>query len=101
MLEHEGWDAFTVVLGSDETCPKGEAHYEQIAAPRARPQVDAQRGHDRRQPRRTCASAPEHGVPVRIGIDRDGDPRKLLAAGATHVVDALRDVLGIIAVAAP
>ena len=41
----------------------------------------------------------EHGVPVRIGIDRDGDPRKLLAAGATHVVGALADVLGIIAVA--
>ena len=28
----------------------------------------------------------EHGVPVRIGIDRDGDPQPLLAAGATHVV---------------
>jgi hypothetical protein len=37
----------------------------------------------------------EHGVPVRIGIDRDGDPLPLLAAGATHVVAALSDILNI------
>ena len=39
----------------------------------------------------------EHGVPVRIGIDRDGDPRSLFAAGATHVVTALKDIVPIVA----
>jgi hypothetical protein len=38
----------------------------------------------------------EYGVPVRIGIDRDGDPAPLLAAGATHVVAALSEILRII-----
>ena len=38
----------------------------------------------------------EHGVPVRIGIDRDGDPQPLLAAGATHVVRTLTDILPIV-----
>ena len=39
----------------------------------------------------------EHGVPIRIGIDRDGDPRPLFAAGATHVVSALAEVVPIVA----
>ena len=39
----------------------------------------------------------EHGVPIRIGIDRDGDPRPLFAAGATHVVSALAEVVSIVA----
>ena len=39
----------------------------------------------------------EHGVPVRIGVDRDGDPRSLFAAGATHVVTALKDIVPIVA----
>ena len=41
----------------------------------------------------------EHGVPVRIGIDRDGDPRALVDAGATHVVTALADILPILTAA--
>ena len=41
----------------------------------------------------------EHGVPVRIGVDRDGDPRPLIAAGATHVVRALADIVPIVAAA--
>jgi phosphoglycolate phosphatase-like HAD superfamily hydrolase len=98
VLENEGWDAFTVVLGSDEACRKGKAHYEQLAAHAPDPEwVDKAV---------TIGDSPadmrlglEHGIPVRIGIDRDGDPRKLLAAGATHVVNALADVLGIIAIA--
>ena len=100
VLEKEGWDAFTVVLGSDDSCPKGEAHYKQLAAHAPDPAwVDKAV---------TIGDSPadmrlglQHGVPVRIGIDRDGDPHKLLAAGATHVVDALADVLSIIAVVAP
>ena len=39
----------------------------------------------------------EHGVPIRIGIDREGDPRRLYAAGATHVVSALAEVVSIVA----
>jgi hypothetical protein len=39
----------------------------------------------------------EHGVPVRIGIDRSGDPQPLFAAGATHVVSALAEVVRIVA----
>jgi phosphoglycolate phosphatase-like HAD superfamily hydrolase len=100
VLADEGWDAFTVVLGSDETCPKGRAHYQQLAAHAPDPAwVDKAV---------TIGDSPadmrlglEYGIPVRIGVDRSGDPRRLLAAGATHVVNALCEVLGIIAVAAP
>src|SRR3954451_13116452 len=31
VLDQEGWDAFTVVLGSDGQCSKGNAHYDRIA----------------------------------------------------------------------
>lgn len=95
ILDQEGWDAFKLVLGSTETCRKGHAHYEQVAA----------QAPDPRWTRRaiTVGDSPadmrlgaEHGVPIRIGIDRDGDPRPLLAAGATHVVTGLADILRII-----
>jgi hypothetical protein len=36
-------------------------------------------------------------VPIRIGIDRGGNPCKLFAAGATHVVTALKDIVPIVA----
>jgi phosphoglycolate phosphatase len=97
VLGQEGWDhRFTVVLGSDDTCRKGEAHYEQIArhAPDPRWTSNAITVGDSPSDMRLGA---EHGVPVRIGIDRDGDPRRLLAAGATHVVGSLADILTIIA----
>jgi phosphoglycolate phosphatase-like HAD superfamily hydrolase len=96
VLDHEGWDAFTVVLGSDGQCSKGDAHYDRIA----------QQTPDREWTHRavTVGDSPqdmrlgaEHGVPVRIGIDRDGDPRPLFAAGATHVVSALAEVVSIVA----
>ena len=95
ILDREGWDAFQVVLGSTDSCRKGRAHYEQMDA----------RTPDKRWARRaiTVGDSPadmrlgvEHGVPIRIGIDRDGDPRPLLAAGATHVVRGLSDILHII-----
>ena len=95
IVEQEGWDAFEVVLGSTEDCRKGRAHYEQVA----------KRSPDPRWARRACTvgDSPadmrlgaEHGVPIRIGIDRDGDPRPLLAAGATHIVTGLADILRII-----
>ena len=96
VLEQEGWDDFTVVLGSDSDCTKGTAHYERMTAQAP----DA--GWTRRavtigdSPRDMRLGA-EHGVPVRIGIDRGGDPRELIAAGATHVVRRLADIMPILA----
>jgi len=96
VLDQEGWDAFTVVLGSDHTCSKGEAHYDRFAL--ATPELEwtdrAVTVGDSAQDMRLGA---QHGVPVRIGIDRDGDPRPLYDAGATHVVSALAEVLAIVA----
>jgi phosphoglycolate phosphatase-like HAD superfamily hydrolase len=97
VLDENHWDAFTVVLGSDDSCRKGSAHYEQLAQHAPDPAwLDKAV---------TIGDSPadmrlgvEHGVPVRIGVDRSGDPWKLINAGATHVVRALRDVLTIIAV---
>ena len=96
MLEQEGWDAFQVVLGSDAECAKGAAHYDQLAASAADHAWTAQRGHRSATAPRDMRLGAEHGVPVRIGIDRDGDPQSLLAAGATHVVRALADILPIV-----
>jgi phosphoglycolate phosphatase-like HAD superfamily hydrolase len=98
VLEQEGWQAFRVVLGSDAECAKGRAHYDRLAAS----------ADDRAWTERaiTIGDSPadmrlgaEHGVAIRIGIDREGDPQPLLAAGATHVVSALADVLPIVAAA--
>jgi phosphoglycolate phosphatase-like HAD superfamily hydrolase len=95
VLDREGWD-FTVVLGSDDTCSKGNAHYDRFAE--ATPEDEWTRiavtVGDSPQDMRLGV---DHGVPVRIGIDRDGDPRPLYDAGATHVVSALADVVPIVA----
>jgi phosphoglycolate phosphatase-like HAD superfamily hydrolase len=98
VLEQEGWDAFQVVLGSDAECSKGHAHYDRLAASAA--------DHGWTSRAVTVGDSPadmrlgaEHGVPVRIGIDRDGHPEPLLAAGATHVVRALTDILPIVTAA--
>jgi phosphoglycolate phosphatase-like HAD superfamily hydrolase len=98
VLEHEGWDTFEVVLGSDSSCPKGHAHYDRIATEHADGGWvrDAVTIGDSPADMRLGA---EHGVPVRIGIDRDGDPQPLLAAGATHVVRTLADILPIVTAA--
>jgi phosphoglycolate phosphatase-like HAD superfamily hydrolase len=95
VLDREGWDAFSVVLGSDRTCSKGVAHYDRFAetAPEEAWTHRAVTVGDSPQDMRLGA---EHGVPVRIGVDRAGDPRRLFAAGATHVVSALAEVVSII-----
>ena len=94
VLEQEGWDAFEVVLGSEPECTKGHAHYDRIAERADGAWVqDAVTIGDSPADMRLGA---EHGVPVRIGIDRDGDPTSLLAAGATHVVGTLADILPIV-----
>jgi phosphoglycolate phosphatase-like HAD superfamily hydrolase len=102
VLDHEGWDAFRLVLGSDHGCHKGPAHYDRMA----QEATDAGEAWTRRAI--TVGDSPhdmrlgaEHGVPVRIGVDRDGDPQSLFAAGATHVVTALRDIVPIVASAGP
>jgi len=96
VLDREGWDAFTVVLGSDHTCTKGDAHYDRFAQATPGPEWTnrAVTVGDSPQDMRLGA---QHGVLVRIGIDRDGDPRPLYDAGATHVVSALAEVLPIVA----
>ncbi len=97
VLDKEGWNAFAVVLGSDADCRKGTAHYDRMA-----PQADpawtrrAITVGDSPQDMRLGA---EHGVPIRIGVDRDGDPRALFAAGATHVVRALAEIVSIVTTA--
>jgi phosphoglycolate phosphatase-like HAD superfamily hydrolase len=94
VLEQEGWDAFEVVLGSEPECTKGRAHYDRITEQADGAWVrDAVTVGDSPADMRLGA---EHGVPVRIGIDRDGDPQPLLAAGATHVVRSLVDILPIV-----
>jgi phosphoglycolate phosphatase-like HAD superfamily hydrolase len=94
VLEQAGWDAFQVVLGSDGECSKGRAHYERLAA-----QADLEQAVTIGDSPTDMRLGAEHGVPVRIGIDRDGDPEPLLAAGATHVVRALADILPIVTAA--
>jgi phosphoglycolate phosphatase-like HAD superfamily hydrolase len=95
VLDEQGWDAFTVVLGSDQSCRKGRAHYQRFTDAAPDP-AWARRAITVGDSPSDMRLAAEHGVPVRIGIDRDGDPRPLLAAGATHVVGALADILTII-----
>jgi phosphoglycolate phosphatase-like HAD superfamily hydrolase len=96
VLEDEGWDTFKVVLGSDERCSKGDAHYDRFAqeAPEKEWTHRAVTVGDSPQDMRLGA---EHGVGSRSGNDREGDPRPLYAAGATHVVSALAEVVSIVA----
>jgi phosphoglycolate phosphatase-like HAD superfamily hydrolase len=98
VLEQEGWDAFEVVLGSEPSCTKGHAHYDRISAEAADGGWvrDAVTIGDSPADMRLGA---EHGVPVRIGIDRDGNAQSLLAAGATHIVRTLADILTIVTAA--
>jgi phosphoglycolate phosphatase-like HAD superfamily hydrolase len=97
VLEQEGWDAFALVLGSDHERPKGHAHYKQIQA-EATDDWAASAVTIGDSPRDMRLGA-EHGVRVRIGIDRDGDPTALVDAGATHIVNTLADILPILATA--
>ena len=97
VLEDEGWDAFAVVLGSDERCSKGNAHYDRFAKSGGRDDEWTHRAVTVGDSPQDMRLGAEHGVPIRIGIDRDGDPRPLYAAGATHVVSALAEVVSIVA----
>jgi phosphoglycolate phosphatase-like HAD superfamily hydrolase len=96
VLDQEGWDGFTMVLGSDAVCSKGSGHYDRMAtqAPDETWTHRAVTVGDRPQDMRLGV---EHGVRIRIGVVRDGDPRALIAAGATHVVRALAQIVPIVA----
>jgi phosphoglycolate phosphatase-like HAD superfamily hydrolase len=101
VLAQEGWDDFVVVVGCEGAyTTKGAAHYDRMAAeaPDGAWTLRAVTVGDSPIDMRLGA---EHGVPVRIGIDRDGDPGPLLAAGATHVVRSLRDIVPIVTSLAP
>jgi phosphoglycolate phosphatase-like HAD superfamily hydrolase len=98
VLAQEGWDAFALVLGSDRECRKGADHFEQMSA-EAVSGWTAQAATVGDSPRDMRLGA-EHGIRVRIGIDRDGDASALVAAGATHVVSSLSDIIPILAAAA-
>ena len=98
VLEQEGWDAFSLVLGSDRETLKGAAHYEQISAEATSSDWTSHAATIGDSPRDMRLGA-EHGVPIRIGIDRDGDASALLEAGATHVVSTLSDILPILTAA--
>jgi len=97
VLAQQGWDAFSLVLGSSRESLKGSDHFQQISA-EASTDWTAHAATVGDSPRDMRLGA-EHGVPVRIGIDRDGDAAALVAAGATHVVSSLSDILPILVAA--
>ncbi len=99
VLEQEGWDTFSLVLGSDRSCAKGFAHYEQMDASTVDDSWASNAVTVGDSPRDMRLGA-EFGVPVRIGIARGGDAMALRDAGATHVVSTLADILPILALAA-
>ena len=96
VLDDEGWGDFELVLGSEPAGRKGPEHF------RAMSDFLGEQGW-------TAAAATigdrpsdmrlglEHGVPVRIGLDRCADADALRAAGATHVVRSLSDAVALLA----
>jgi phosphoglycolate phosphatase-like HAD superfamily hydrolase len=95
VLEAQGWDGFSLVLGSSRECAKGVAHFEQITAEASSTDWASSAVTIGDSPRDMRLGA-EAGVPVRIGVNRDGDPSALVAAGATHVVSTLSDIIPIL-----
>ena len=95
VLEAQGWDGFALVLGSSRECAKGVAHFEQITAEASSTDWASTAVTIGDSPRDMRLGA-EAGVPVRIGISRDGDSSALLAAGATHVVSTLSAIIPIL-----
>lgn len=98
VLSESGWDAFSLVLGSNAGCRKGPDHFgvidDHLDAPRWT--GDAATVGDSPHDMRLAA---DHGVPVRIGLARSRDATTLRAAGATHVVSELSEIVPILAAA--
>ena len=96
VLDRHGWDVFAAVLGSEDGRRKDAAHYAAIGERTAEPGWTLRSATVGDSPADMRLGA-EHGVRVRIGVDRDGDPDALIAAGATHVVTSLAEILPILA----
>jgi phosphoglycolate phosphatase-like HAD superfamily hydrolase len=95
VLRHEGWAGFDLVLGSGATCRKGRDHFEAVSAHLGAPRWTGQAATISDSPEDMRTGAAE-GVPVRIGLERRAGAAALLAAGATHVVSRLADVVPIV-----
>ena len=95
VVARHGWDGFEVVLGSAPDCPKGPRHYDRLDAHFGEPDWTASAATVGDSPRDMRLGA-RRGIPVRIGVDRDGSPEPLREAGATHVVRTLADVVPIL-----
>jgi phosphoglycolate phosphatase-like HAD superfamily hydrolase len=98
VLAEKGWRVFDLVLGSGPGGVKGPEHFTAMASHlRARSWTErAVAVGDSPADMRLAA---EHGVPVRIGVDRRAHGDALRESGATHVVRRLADVVPIIAAA--
>ena len=97
VLAEKGWRVFDLVLGSGPGGTKGPEHFSAMASHlRAGWTAQAAAVGDSPADMRLAA---DHGVAVRIGVDRGGDGRALRESGATHVVRRLADVVPIIAAA--
>ena len=96
VLAEEGWGEFELVLGSEPAGRKGPEHFRAMA--------DFAGEEDWTTRAATIGDRPsdmrlglEHGVPVRIGLDRCADADALRAAGATHVVRSLSAAVALLA----
>jgi phosphoglycolate phosphatase-like HAD superfamily hydrolase len=99
VLADHGWRLFDLVLGGGDANMKGPGHFDVMSRHLRgwrRWTRQAAAVGDSPQDMRLAA---EHGVAVRIGVDRGSDARALRAHGATHVVERLADVVPIIAAA--
>jgi phosphoglycolate phosphatase len=98
VLAEKGWRVFDLVLGSGPGGSKGPEHFTAMAS-----HVRAQRWTEQAvavgDSPADMRLAAEHGVAVRIGVDRGEDGTALRESGATHVVRRLADVVPIIAAA--
>jgi phosphoglycolate phosphatase len=98
VLRQEGWDAFSLVLGSDRSGTKGAEHFTAIEATVAADGAWTAKAATVGDSPRDMALGAEAGVAVRIGIARDSeDADALRNAGATHIVSSLTEILPILA----
>lgn len=95
VLRERGWESFALVLGSEETCRKGPDHFDAVSAHLGAPRWTGQAATISDSPQ-DMREGVQQGVPVRIGLARRADVAELRAAGATHVVEHLADVVPIV-----
>ena len=99
VLAQAGWGEFALVLGSAPAQRKGAAHFAAMAEHAGARQWTGEAAAVGDSPA-DMRLAVDHGVPVRIGIQRGREAAALLAEGATHVVQRLADIVPILAAAA-